>query len=113
MNRRFKLASGIALTALAIAGAACSSPSENMATSTATSAPQAAATSMASASPMALAPNTADTPAAGLRSTLNTVLEEHVYLASGATGAALGGRGPEFEAAAAALDENSVALSKA
>lgn len=50
---------------------------------------------------------------AGLRVELNTILEEHVYLAAAATGAALGGRQAEFEGAAAALDQNSVALSQA
>jgi plastocyanin len=54
-----------------------------------------------------------DAPAAGLRVTLNNLLAEHVYLAARATGAALGNRMPEFEAAAAALDANSVDLSKA
>ncbi len=42
--------------------------------------------------------------ASGLRSTLTSVLREHVLLASSATGAALGGRAQEFEAAAAALN---------
>jgi len=50
---------------------------------------------------------------ADLRVGLNTMLEEHVYLAASATGAALGGRQAEFEGAAVALDMNSVALSKA
>jgi plastocyanin len=54
-----------------------------------------------------------DAPAAGLRVTLNNLLSEHVYLAARATGAALGNRTPEFEAAAAALDANSVDISKA
>ena len=53
------------------------------------------------------------TPAAALRTTLNLALREHVYLASAATGAALGGRDAEFKAAAGALDANSVAISKA
>ncbi|HTC25009.1 MAG TPA: hypothetical protein VK688_11635 [Gemmatimonadales bacterium] len=53
------------------------------------------------------------TKSSDLRAGLNTILQEHVYLASAATGAALGGRQAEFEGAAAALDENSVALSKA
>lgn len=48
-----------------------------------------------------------------LRATLDAGLKEHVYLASMATENALGGRKAGFEAAAAALDENSVALSKA
>ena len=56
---------------------------------------------------------TSATPAAGLRVGLNALLSEHVYLAAAATGAALGGRQPEFEAAAAALDANSVDVAKA
>jgi hypothetical protein len=52
-------------------------------------------------------------PASDLRVGLNTLLAEHIYLASAATGAALGGRTPEFQAAAGALDSNSVALSMA
>jgi hypothetical protein len=55
----------------------------------------------------------ADTPAATLRTALNLALREHVYLASAATNAALGGRDAEFKAAAGALDANSVAISKA
>jgi hypothetical protein len=51
--------------------------------------------------------------AAGLKSTLNTLFQEHVYLAAAATGAALGGREAEFKAAAGALDQNSVAISRA
>jgi hypothetical protein len=52
-------------------------------------------------------------PASDLRVGLNTLLAEHIYLASAATGAALGGRSAEFQAAAGALDSNSVALSRA
>lgn len=48
-----------------------------------------------------------------LHTTLNTLLQEHVYLASAATGAALGNRSAEFKAAADALDMNSKALSAA
>jgi hypothetical protein len=51
--------------------------------------------------------------AASLQSTLNVTLREHVYLAAAATGAALGGRTAEFQAAAGALDANSIALAKA
>jgi hypothetical protein len=51
--------------------------------------------------------------ATGLKSTLNTLFQEHVYLAAAATGAALGGREAEFKAAAGALDQNSVAIAKA
>ena len=54
-----------------------------------------------------------DSPAASLRTALNLALREHVYLASAATGAALGGRDAEFKAAAGALDANSVAIAKA
>jgi hypothetical protein len=60
-----------------------------------------------------LNPPTSSTPAAGLRTGLNALLSEHVYLAAAATNAALGGRQPEFEAAAAALDANSVDVAKA
>src|SRR6266446_3236381 len=56
---------------------------------------------------------TSATPAAGLRVGLNALLSEHVYLAAAATNAALGGRQPEFEAAAAALDANSVDVARA
>ena len=52
-------------------------------------------------------------PAADLRVGLNTLLAEHVYLASSATGAALGSRQADFGAAAGSLDQNSIALSKA
>jgi hypothetical protein len=45
--------------------------------------------------------------AAELRATLTRLLGEHLFLASAATGAALGGRQEEFRAAAAALDANS------
>lgn len=51
--------------------------------------------------------------ASDLRVGLNRLLAEHVDLAAAATGAALGGRQPEFAAAAGALDANSVALAKA
>ena len=55
----------------------------------------------------------APTSAAELKAALNTMLQEHVYLAAAATNAALGARDAEFKAAAAALDANSVDLSKA
>src|SRR4029434_2165597 len=56
---------------------------------------------------------TSSSKASGLRSMLNTLFQEHIYLVAAATGAALGGRDAEFKAAAAALDANSVAISKA
>lgn len=62
---------------------------------------------------MMMAKPTSNTPAAQLRTGLNTLLSEHVYLAAAATGAALDGREAEFKAAAGALDANSVAISKA
>jgi hypothetical protein len=55
----------------------------------------------------------ASSQAATLRVTLNSAVREHVLLAGSATGAALAGRDAEFKAAAAALDANSVDLSKA
>jgi len=42
---------------------------------------------------------TSSTKASGLRSTLNTLFQEHIYLAAAATGAALGGRDAEVKAA--------------
>jgi len=54
-----------------------------------------------------------DDGAATLRVALNGLLQEHAYLATLATGAALQGRTADFQAAAAALDGNSVDLSKA
>jgi hypothetical protein len=51
--------------------------------------------------------------ASTLRVTLDTLFGEHVMLASAATGAALDGRKAEFEAAAAALDANSVDIARA
>lgn len=65
------------------------------------------------ASGMASPMSTSTSQAAGLRTGLNTLLAEHVYLAAAATGAALGGRDAEFKAAAAALDANSVAIAQA
>ncbi|MEW6471547.1 MAG: hypothetical protein AB1679_04700 [Actinomycetota bacterium] len=47
---------------------------------------------------------TVDSKASELRSGLNLLLREHVWLAASATGAALGGRMPQFEAVAAALN---------
>jgi plastocyanin len=52
-------------------------------------------------------------PASDLRVALNHLLAEHVFLASSATGGALGNREAQFMAAAAQLDANSVDLSKA
>jgi hypothetical protein len=55
----------------------------------------------------------AGSAAADLRIRLNQILQEHVGLALSATGATLGGRTPEFEAAAAQLDANGEDLAAA
>lgn len=73
----------------------------------------AAGAALAALALSSVAPLQAQMKGADLRVGLNTMLEEHVYLAASATGAALGERQAEFESAAAALDQNSVALSKA
>ncbi len=54
-----------------------------------------------------------NTPAVGLRVALNGLLQEHLYLASFATGAALGGRSDEFAAAGTALNTNGTDLGAA
>jgi hypothetical protein len=46
----------------------------------------------------------AESAGASLRAGLHSLLREHVWLAASATGGALGGRVPQFEAAAAALN---------
>lgn len=51
--------------------------------------------------------------AAGLRTTMNLLLDEHVHLTSYATGAATGGNDAAFTAAAKTLDTNTVALGDA
>ena len=67
------------------------------------------------AAALVVAPVTASaqSSAADLRTGLNQLLQEHIYLAGAATGAALGGRTAEFTAAAGALDANSMAIAKA
>jgi hypothetical protein len=54
-----------------------------------------------------------DSPAVTLRTNLNLLAQEHVYLAGAAIDAALGGRQDEFQVAAAATDQNSQDLAKA
>jgi hypothetical protein len=49
---------------------------------------------------------TVTSPAVGFRVALNQLLQEHLYLATLATDAALGGRNKEFAAAGAALNTN-------
>lgn len=71
--------------------------------------PTAPPTPLAAAAP----PASTQMTAASLRVTLNQLLGEHVLLAASATNNALGGRTAGFEAAAAALDVNSVDLATA
>jgi hypothetical protein len=54
-----------------------------------------------------------DSAAANLRNTLNLALREHAILAAMATGSALGARTAEFNAAAGAVDANSIDIAKA
>jgi hypothetical protein len=92
-----------AVTIAALLGVGCSN---GMTGHQMMSAPAAAAPRDSGTAPAAMS-------AAELRTGLNTLLREHVYLAAAATGAALGGRSVEFQAAAGALDANSVDISKA
>jgi len=73
------------------------------------------AMSMAPATTAASTPSPAATglTASDLRAALTSMLQAHVYLAGAATGEALGGRQAGFEAAAAALDQNSDDLTAA
>lgn len=82
------------LMALALFGAACSSGGNKKA-----AAPQATKAPVAKASKA-----TSATPAADLRARLTTLLQEHVYLAQAATGAALRGDTKNFDAYANALN---------
>lgn len=89
-----RLFAGVALAAtLALVAAACGDKADTAAKTT--------------------TPRSATDAASTLLVTLDAGLREHVYLAALATENALGGRTAGFEAAAAALDENSVSLSKA
>ena len=91
MKRKLFAVAAVALV-LALAGVACGKKAKSTAEKPAGSALTAAAT---------------------LRTTLDGLLKEHVYLAAIATGNALAGQTAAFTAAAGALDANSVALSKA
>ena len=97
MKASFKTLVGIA-GVVALVGAGCSQS-------------MAAHDGMAMASPSTT--TSSGTKAAALRTTLNNLFAEHVWLAGSATGAALGGRDADFKAAAAALDQNSVAIARA
>ena len=87
-----------AVLALGLLGAACGSPSSSS---------EGRVEASTTTTTIARGP---DTTAAQLRSKLSGLFGEHVYLASAATGAALGSRTDEFSAAAAALEGNSDAL---
>ena len=101
-----------AITAAAVIAAACGDNGSDEQTSRTTPAPSAVVgAAAASAAPATAA--TSMTKAADLRTTLNGLLSEHVALAASATAGALGGRQAQFDGAAAALDANSVELSKA
>lgn len=110
MPNRFALRGLAAVVALGLLTAACGDDSPSSEASAASATSDAAGASGAAGEQHAPA---ADSSSADLRATLETALQEHVYLAGAATGAALAGRKAEFEAAAATLDANSVALSKA
>jgi hypothetical protein len=93
LNHRLK---GIALLATAsFAVAACGSTNNSTGNGTSSS-PSATAAAMA----------TTDSAAADVRTKLNLLLGEHLILASKATGAALGGRTPEFNAYGELLNKN-------
>ncbi len=117
---------GLVLASLALGACApAATPAPTRVPATATSAPPTMAPTM-TAEPTMMMPTEAMTMAtpemsmpsttsgaAELRIALDRLLSEHVVLAAAATGAALDGRTDEFQAAADALDANSVDVSKA
>ncbi len=104
MRPRIIRFTAVALACLAVAvacgspGASTPGPTSAIPSPTTMASPSAAVTSM--------------TKAADLRVALNTQLEEHVYLAGFSVAEALLGNTPGFDGGAAALDMNSVELSK-
>ncbi|MGH8999116.1 MAG: hypothetical protein ACRDY7_06955 [Acidimicrobiia bacterium] len=90
--------------ALSLLGAACGGDDDDGA-----AAPEEAETTEAEGTTIAAGP---DTRAAKARVDLASLLQEHVYLAAGATNAALAGLDADFSAAATAHDTNSVDLSE-
>ena len=107
-----KMAAGVAV--LAILGAACSSEPTTSAT-TNDNAGSSVEDTESSPAAADLAVQPVDAPAAQLDQALTQLLGEHEYLAGIAVAMAVqnGADSAEFEAAAAALDANSVDLSKA
>jgi hypothetical protein len=99
---------------IALAATACGGSSTNQNASGASPSPAASSDTMSTA---AVGQAATTTKAAELRAGLTYLLEEHVQLAGIATGTALAKKGnlndPAVKAAVAALDANSVALSKA
>ena len=116
MKRHVRHLAGAAL-AVALVGVACGESSTKSSSQTTPAAATQVAASAPSSAPAAAATTanapTSATKAADLRTTLNGLLSEHVALAASATGGAIGGRPAQFEGAAAALDANSVEVSKA
>ncbi|MGE3594480.1 MAG: hypothetical protein AB7N70_02955 [Dehalococcoidia bacterium] len=112
MKHRTPWLLGAAL-AVALVGAACGDNDTDNTAGNATPASSVPAAAVSTMTPVAPAAPTSNTKAAELRTVLNGLLSEHVALASSATAGALGGRQAQFDGAAAALDDNSVDLSKA
>lgn len=132
-----RLTTAVLLAAgLSVGVAACSSTANTSTGGTTTAAPTTAAAGGSSTTAKSTGSTTGSTPgtaatngttpgtamatksaapktAAELRTALTLLLNEHVILASQATGAALGGRTDEFNAAAAQLNTNSEAISGA
>ena len=94
ISRIWRLAAGGMVMAAALAAGGCATSSN---------------TGTSNVQPLARA----DTPAATLRERIDNLLQEHVTLASAATGAAIASRNEEFTAAANALDSNSQELASA
>lgn len=109
------LGTGVLAGALFLAGCSGDDDASTDATASVTTTPT-ATESMSEATPTATMEAmsdtlTSETGAADLHAGLTHLLQEHVYLAANATNAAL--TGGDFDGAAGALDENSVALSEA
>lgn len=105
----------VTVSSLAVAGlaAACGGTSASDGSSTSSSMPSMSSSPSMSTGTMT---NAADSQAAGLRSQLTALLDDHVWLAGNALQTAVRYHGnlknPQVKAAVAALDDNSVALAK-
>lgn len=100
MHRRYSRRAKVAalILSLSVLGAACGDDDDGEAT-------QGGAEVTTTTAPVG-----AETPAAVARTNLHGLLQEHVFLAADASGAALAGRTADFQAIAATLDANSNAL---